>query len=68
MKEDSNTVYITEKDLDYYSNPLQTANEEDANSGILSDEEFAEISKTCITLDEFDKMWKESINRLIPNP
>jgi len=56
-------VFITEKELDYFTNIPQTVCEEPTRINQLS---FEEESKGCITLEEFSKLWEESINRLIP--
>ena len=60
-------VFITEKELDYFTNIPQTVCEEPTRINQLS---FEDAVKACdgITLEEFSKMWEESINRLIPKP
>jgi len=58
-------LLITKKELEYLTNIPQMAREEaPATKPKLNIEEEL---KDCITLDEFSKMWEESINRLIPN-
>jgi hypothetical protein len=64
------TVYITEEELNDLTNPdPDTLNEMNGRDpSILTHEEFLRESQDCISLEEFSKMWEESINRLIPNP
>ena len=59
---------ITEEELEYYSNPTSVVNE--ATVPYKSKMSFEEAVKACngITLEEFGRMWDESIRRLIPNP
>ena len=62
-------LYITEQELEYFTNIPDMICEEPVvpyKSGMS----FEEAVKACngITLEEFSKMWEESINRLIPNP
>jgi len=39
---------------------------EEPASYIGSEKSFEEEAKDCITLEEFSRIWEESINRLIP--
>ena len=58
------TVYITEEELDYYTNNLETLNESnDETYGFLTDEEWERESQGCITLEEFSDMIGEAIKR-----
>ncbi len=59
-------IYITEQELDYFTNLPSMACEE--SSSLKPQLSFEEEAKDCITLERFSKMWEESINRLIPNP
>ncbi len=57
-------IYITEQELEYLTNISDEVCEEPVS--YKSQKRFEEEAKDCITLDEFSKMWEESINRLIP--
>ena len=61
-----NEVYITEEELEYYTNVPNTLNE--GMVGILSREEFARETQDCISLEQFSNNIDEAIRRLIPNP
>ena len=52
-------IFIAEEELDYLTDVPQAVAEE-------SEKSFEEEAKDCITLEEFSKLWSESINRLIP--
>ena len=59
-------IVITEEELDYLTDVPYMVCEK---TGLYrSQASFEEESKDCITLEEFSKLWEESINRLIPNP
>ena len=58
-------IYITEKELEYYTNVSYTLNE--GTVGVLSKEDFARESQNCITLEQFSENIGEVIRRLIPN-
>ena len=61
-------LYITEQELEYFTNIPDMVCEEPV-APYKSGMSFEEAVKACngITLEEFSKMWEESINRLIPN-
>ena len=59
-------MFITEEELEYYSNPAYVVNE--ASVPYKSQLSFEEESKDCITIDEFSRRIGEAIKRLIPNP
>jgi|GEM_PF-984937 len=63
-------IYITEKELEYYSNPISIDMVNEATASYKPQMSFEEAVKACngITLEEFSEMWDESIRRLIPNP
>ena len=61
-------IFITEEELKYLTDFPDMVCE-----GMVpykSQKSFEEAVKACngITLEEFSKMWEESINRLITNP
>ena len=60
-------IFITEDELEYFTNIPQVVSEEPVY--MKPEMSFEEAVKACngITLEEFSKMWEESINRLIPN-
>jgi len=60
-------IYITEEELEYLTDVPDIACEDAGTYGYKQQMSFEEESKDCITLEEFSKMWEESINRLIPN-
>jgi len=59
-------IFITEDELDYFTNVPQTVAEE--ASCIKPKMSFEEAVKACngITLEEFSEKLSEAINRLIP--
>jgi hypothetical protein len=59
-------IFITEEELDYFTNIPNVVCEKRVS--YKSKNSFEEEAKGCITLEEFSKMWDESIRRLIPNP
>ena len=60
-------VLVTESELDYLTNIPQTVAEESASYMTPKMTVEEAIKKyNAITLDEFSKLWEESINRLIP--
>jgi len=59
-------VFITEEELEYLTNIPDLVCEEKVS--LKPKKSFEEESKGCITLDQFSKMWDESIRRLIPSP
>ena len=59
-------IYITEQELEYLTNIPDEVCEDATPYKRKSQRSFEEESKDCITLEEFSKMWEESINRLIP--
>ena len=61
-------MFITEEELEYYSNPAYVVNE--ASVPYKSQLSFEEAVKACngITIDEFSRRIGEAIKRLIPNP
>ena len=59
-------LYITEKELEYLTEIPTMVGEPVAPYKRKSERTFEEEAKDCITLEEFSKMWEESINRLIP--
>ena len=63
-------MYVTKEELDYYSNPISINSVNEATIPYKPKMSFEEAVKACngITIDEFSKMWEESINRLMPNP
>ena len=66
MKED---IYITEKELEYYSNPISNEIAKEAvvqNRPKMTWEEKLKFYE-CITIDEFSERIGESIRRLIPD-
>ena len=62
-------MYITEEELDYYSNPISTYTVNEANISYKPQMSFEEIIKrhNCITIDEFSEKIGEAIMRLVPN-
>ena len=58
------TMYITEDELEYYSNPISANMVSEATVPYKSQMSFEEEVKKhkCITLEEFGKMWKNSID------
>ena len=62
-------ILITEEELEYYTNP-QILSEGNAGNSVhyLSEEEYIRDSQDCITLEEFSRLWEESINRIMPDP
>jgi len=63
-------ICITEKELEYYSNPISDEMVMEAVVPNKSEMTLEETLKyyNCITIDEFSEMWDESIRRLIPDP
>jgi hypothetical protein len=61
-------IYITEEELDYFTNIPDVVCEEAVP--YKSKMSFEEAVKACngITLEQFSALWDESIRRLIPNP
>ncbi len=61
-------LYITEKELEYLTEIPTMVGEPLVPYKRKSQMNFEEAVKACngITLDEFSKIWEESINRLIP--
>jgi len=60
-------ILITESELDYLTNVPQAVAEEPAsymNQKMTVEEAIKKYN--AITLDEFSKLWDESIRRLIP--
>ena len=55
-------IYITEEELEYYSNPISTDMLNDETVPYKPRISFEEESKGCITLEEFGKMWKDAID------
>ena len=55
-------IHITEEELEYYSSPTSVVSEATApyKSKISFEEEVKKHK--CITLEEFGKMWKDSID------
>jgi len=62
-------LLITEEELDYFTYIPERVCEE-TTSYKTKINSFEEAVKACngITLEEFSKMWKESIKRIIPTP
>lgn len=60
-------IYVTEEELEYFTNIPSVVCEAPALYDAEAQPSFEEEAKDCITLEEFSKMWEESINRLIPN-
>ncbi len=58
-------LLITTEELDYLTHVPNEVCEPQAKYGRQMN--FEEEAKDCITLEEFSKLWEESINRLIPN-
>ena len=60
-------IFITEEELEYLTNIPNVVSEEAIP--LKPKMSFEEAVKACngITLEKFSDMWKESINRLIPN-
>ena len=62
-------IYITEEELEYFTDVPTVVCEETVHYRPHKlQASFEEESKDCITLEEFSRMWDESIRRLIPNP
>ena len=59
-------LYITEEELEYLTEIPTMVCEDMAPYKRKSEKTFEEEAEGCITLEEFSKMWEESINRLIP--
>jgi len=62
-------IFITEEELEYLTDiPAVVCEETVSYKSRKSQMSFEEAVKACngITLEEFSKMWEESINRLIP--
>ena len=67
MKED---IYITEKELEYYSNPISNEivkEEVVPNKPKMSLEETLKVYN-CVSIDDFSEKIGETIKRLIPEP
>ena len=63
-------IYITEKELEYYSNPIsnEIVNEEVVTNRPKMTFEEAKKVYNCVSIDEFSEKIGESIKRLIPEP
>jgi hypothetical protein len=61
-------ILITEEDLDYFTNIPDVVCEPAASYKSKLRKSFEEEAKDCITLEQFSKLWEESINRLMPDP
>jgi len=59
-------IFITEEELDYFTNVPQTVCDEFVS--LKPQKSFEEESKDCVTLEQFSEMLDEVIDRLIPNP
>ena len=59
-------VYITEQELEYFTNIPDMVCENAAPYRRRSQRSFEEESKDCITLEEFSRNIDEAIRRLIP--
>jgi len=59
-------IFITEQELEYLTDIPDTVCE--GRILLKFQKKFKEESRGCITLEEFSKIWDESIRRLIPNP
>jgi len=60
-------IFITAEELGYLTDVPMIACEGTVSYG-KSKLSFEEEAKGCITLEEFSRMWDDSIRRLIPNP
>jgi hypothetical protein len=60
-------IFITEEELKYLTDIPLIASEGTVSYG-KSKLNFEEEAKGCITLEQFSRMWDDSIRRLIPNP
>ena len=59
-------IFITEAELEYFTNVPNMVCEEAFS--LKPKKSFEEVSKDCITLDEFSKLLDDAIIRLVPNP
>jgi len=61
-------IFITEDELEYLTNAPDVVCEETVpyQSRMSFEEELKRCK--CITLEEFSRMWDESIDRIMPNP
>ncbi len=57
-------IIITEQELEYFTTTSDVVCEE--SPSLKPQMSFEDEAKDCITLEEFSRMWEESINRLIP--
>jgi len=55
-------IFITEEELEYFTDIPMVLCEEAIPYKSKSQKSFEEESKDCITLEEFCKMWKDSID------
>ena len=61
-------LYITEQELEYFTNIPSVVCEDAAPYKRKFQKSFEEEAKDCITLEEFSRNIDEAIRRLIPNP
>ena len=61
-------IFITEEELEYFTNIPNVVRERTIPYKYKSQPSFEEESKDCITLEEFSKLLDEAIMKLIPNP
>ena len=61
-------IFITEEELEYFTDIPTVICEEAVPYKSKSQKSFEEESKDCITLEEFSKLLDEAIIRLVPNP
>ncbi|MDR0295843.1 MAG: hypothetical protein LBH91_06670 [Prevotellaceae bacterium] len=59
-------IFITEQELEYLTDIPDAVCE--GSISLNLQKKFKDESQGCITLEEFSKIWDESIRRLIPNP
>ena len=64
----SDPIYITEEELEYLTNVPNMINED--NIVYSSEEKYNELlaSGNFVSLDDFFRMWEESIDRIMPDP
>ena len=58
-------LYITEEEFEYYSKPIMLNEGNMDNTGEMTKEEYEREIQNCISLEEFSRLWEESINRIM---
>ena len=63
----NDSIYITEEELEYFTNVPDMINEGN-EAHYFSEEEYERDSQDCITLEEFGRRIDEAIDKLMPDP